>query len=119
MVRKRSGSVTRPCRVMVSGRVRLPNRRSERRAEKLLAVQQEISLRHNRELVGTEQTVIIDRITGKGTAEGRTLLDAPDIDNIVRVRFKGRLAAGEVAAVRIDRAGEYELNGTLIRKEGA
>ena len=92
-------------------------RTGRRRAEKLLAAQQEISLRHNQELEGTEQTVIIDRITGKGTAEGRTLLDAPDIDNIVRIRFKDRLAPGDIAAVRIDRAGEYELDGTLIRKE--
>ena len=94
-------------------------RTGRRRAEKLLAAQQQISLRHNRELVGTEQTVIIDRITGRGTAEGRTLLDAPDIDNIVRIRFEGRLAAGEVVAVRVDQAGEYELNGTLVRKEEA
>ena len=94
-------------------------RTGRRRAEKLLAAQQKISLRHNRELVGTEQTVIIDRITGRGTAEGRTLLDAPDIDNIVRIRFEGRLAAGDVVAVRVDQAGEYELNGTLVRKEEA
>ena len=94
-------------------------RTGRRRAEKLLAVQQGISLRHNQELVGTEQTVIIDRITGKGSAEGRTLLDAPDIDNVVRVRFRGSLAAGDLAAVRIDRACEYDLDGTLIRREKA
>lgn len=94
-------------------------RTGRRRAEKLLAAQQKISLRHNQELVGTEQTVIIDRITGRGTAEGRTLLDAPDIDNIVRIRFEGRLHAGEIITVRVEQAGEYELNGTSVRKEKA
>ena len=87
------------------------------RAEKLLKVQQKISLAHNQALIGSEQIVIIDSVTGKGSAEGRTLLDAPDIDNIVHVKFKGKLQAGDLAAVRIESAGEYELESTLIRKE--
>ena len=91
----------------------------EARAARLLEAQQEISRRHNESLLRSEQTVIIDRIVGEGLAEGRTLLDAPDIDNVVRVKFRGNLRAGEVAAVRIDRAQEYELEATLIRKEKA
>ena len=92
------------------------SRTGKARAGKLLAAQQEISLRHNQALIGTEQTVIIDRISGRGKAEGRTLSDAPDIDNLVHVRYQGRLTAGAVVTARIDQAAEYELEATLIRK---
>ena len=95
----------------------MPVRIGRARAEKLLKIQQKISLAHNQALIGSEQTVIIDSVTGKGKAEGRTLLDAPDIDNIVHIKFKGKLQPGDLAAVRIESAGEYELESTLIRKE--
>ena len=87
------------------------------RAEKLLSVQREISLRHNEALIGTEQTVIIDAVRGRGKADGRTLLDAPDIDNVVHVRYRGSLKPGDVIAVRVERAEEYELDAVMIRKE--
>ncbi|MBO4632591.1 MAG: 30S ribosomal protein S12 methylthiotransferase RimO [Lentisphaeria bacterium] len=89
----------------------------EARAARLLEAQQEISRRNNESLLHTEQTIIIDRIIRKGLAEGRTLLDAPDIDNVVRVKYRGSLQPGDVAAVRIERAREYELEATLIRKK--
>ena len=95
----------------------VPAKTGKTRANRLLAAQQEISRKHNEALVGSEQTVIIDSIRGRGRAKGRTLLDAPDIDNTVHVKYHGKLAAGDVATVRIDRAGEYELEATLIRKE--
>ena len=92
-------------------------RTGKKRAERLLAAQQEISRKHNEALLGSEQTVIIDSITGRGRADGRTLLDAPDIDNTVHVKYRGHLETGDVVSVRIDRAGEYELEATLVRKE--
>ena len=93
-------------------------RTGKKRAELLLAAQQEISRRHNEALIGTEQTVIIDALTGRSRADGRTLMDAPDIDNTVHVKYRGHLETGDVVSVRIDRAGEYELEATLIGKEG-
>ena len=95
----------------------VPVRIGRARAEKLLKIQQKISLGHNKALIGSAQTVIIDSVSGKGKAEGRTLLDAPDIDNIVHVKFKGKLRPGDLVTVRIESAGEYELESTLIRKE--
>ena len=92
-------------------------RTGKKRAELLLAAQQEISRRHTEALIGTEQTVIIDALTGRSRADGRTLMDAPDIDNTVHVKYRGHLDTGDVVTVRIDRAGEYELEATLVRKE--
>ena len=94
----------------------VPPRTGKARAARLLKVQQKISLAHNLALVGTEQEVLIDSVRGT-EAVGRTLLDAPDIDNIVHVKSRKKLAPGERVTVRIDRAAEYELEATLIRKE--
>lgn len=96
----------------------VPHRIGETRAAKLLKAQQKISLAHNQALVGTEQEILIDSVQGT-EAVGRTLLDAPDIDNIVHVRSRKKLNPGERVTVRIDRAAEYELEATLIRKERA
>ena len=94
----------------------VPSRTGKARAARLLQAQQKISLAHNQALIGTEQEVLIDSVRGT-EAVGRTLLDAPDIDNIVHVKSRERLASGERVTVRIDRAAEYELEATLIRKE--
>jgi len=94
----------------------VPPRTGKARAARLLKAQQKISLAHNQALIGTEQEVLIDSVRGT-EAVGRTLLDAPDIDNIVHVKSRKRLASGERVTVRIDRAAEYELEATLIRKE--
>ena len=85
-------------------------------AAKLLKAQQKISLAHNRALVGTEQKILIDSVQGT-EAVGRTLLDAPDIDNVVHVSSRKKLKPGERVMVRIERAAEYELEGSQVRKE--
>ena len=94
-------------------------RTAKARAEKLLKIQREISLRHNEAMLGTEQTVVIDTVSGRGKADGRTLLDAPDIDNIVHVKYTGKLEPGTTVTVRIERAREYELDAVPVRKEEA
>ena len=94
----------------------VPARTGKARAAKLLEAQRAISLARNRAMVGSEQTVVIDRIAGRGRAEGRTLLDAPDIDNLVRVKYQGKLQAGAVIRVRIVRAAEYELDAEMISR---
>jgi len=94
----------------------VPARTGKTRAAKLLQAQQEISLRRNEAMVGSEQPVIIDRIAVRGEAEGRTLLDAPDIDNLVRVKYRGKLRAGDRILVRIEQAAEYELDAVMIHR---
>ena len=93
----------------------VPPRTGKARAARLLKAQQKISLAHNLALVGTEQEVLIDSVRGT-KALGRTLLDAPDIDNIVKVKSRKKLVPGERVTVRIDQAAEYELEATLIRR---
>ena len=46
-------------------------------------------------------------------AKGRTRNDAPEIDGAVHVTSRRPLRLGEIATVRIDRANEYDLHGTV------
>ncbi|MCI6287665.1 MAG: radical SAM protein, partial [Lentisphaeria bacterium] len=95
----------------------VPAKTASARRAALLKAQRAVSLAHNRALIGTELPVIVDEITGRGKARGRTLFDAPDIDNLVNLRFKGKLAPGAVVTAKVDGASEYELNATLVAED--
>ncbi len=87
----------------------------QRRLRQLMEVQQGISASINRDrYLGKVIPVVIDAID-RSTAHGRTLLDAPDVDNAVSVRFTGRRrpAIGDVCQVRITTTGPYDLEGIL------
>jgi ribosomal protein S12 methylthiotransferase len=47
-------------------------------------------------------------------AKGRTRGDAPEIDGAVHVSSRRPLRLGEIATVKIDRADEYDLHGTVV-----
>jgi ribosomal protein S12 methylthiotransferase len=74
--------------------------------------QQKISARRLRRKVGTRQQVIIDE-AGPPDAKGRTRGDAPEIDGAVYVASRRPLRVGEMATVKIERADEYDLHGTV------
>ena len=85
--------------------------------------QQAISARRLKRKIGSRQAVIIDEVaTGKrsqasaGTmaAKGRTRGDAPEIDGTVHVTSRRPLRLGEIVTVRVERADEYDLHGTVI-----
>jgi ribosomal protein S12 methylthiotransferase len=85
--------------------------------------QQAISARRLKRKIGSRQAVIIDKVaTGKRSqasvgmmaAKGRTRGDAPEIDGTVHVTSRRPPRLGEIATVRIDRADEYDLHGTVI-----
>ena len=80
--------------------------------------QRKISLKHNKALLDQEVDVIVDGVEKRGVAYGRTLLDAPDIDNLVNIRFKGTLREGDVIRARVESVSEYELNVVYCQKKG-
>lgn len=87
----------------------VPSEIAEERRDQLLAVQQKISLAKNRRVVG--QTVrVLPEAEGDDEWFGRTVADAPDVDNVVR--FKPSSASSEgFVDVKITDAGPYELMG--------
>jgi ribosomal protein S12 methylthiotransferase len=65
------------------------------------------------------QRVLIDEVAPKGgSAVGRSMADAPEIDGVVHVkrppRSKDELRVGEFVDVRIESSDEHDLAGTLV-----
>jgi ribosomal protein S12 methylthiotransferase len=91
----------------LSGQV--PEREKHWRRARLMEAQAEISLRHNRALVGKEIEVLVEgQIAGRATRmRGRTPWQAPEIDGMVLLR--GEAEPGEFVRARVKRALTYDL----------
>jgi ribosomal protein S12 methylthiotransferase len=92
----------------------VPERVKRARRAHLMEVQGEISLKKNRDLVGTELEVLVEGpIPGRATRmRGRSRSQAPEIDGSVFLR--GEAMPGEFVRVRIDKALTYDLSGRVI-----
>ncbi|MFW5793034.1 MAG: 30S ribosomal protein S12 methylthiotransferase RimO [Bacteroidota bacterium] len=90
----------------------VPEKTKNLRAEKLMKVQQEISLNNNLSKIGKSFKVIIDR-EEDDCFVGRTEFDSPEIDNEVLIKKDSLLKAGEFFNIRITDAAEFELFGEL------
>ncbi len=87
----------------------VPNTTKILRSEKLMEIQQEISLKKNQKKVGTQTKVIIDRKEGSYWI-GRTEQDSPDVDNEVLIDAKKfSLQKGLFYDMEIERAEHFDL----------
>ena len=91
----------------------VPADEKQRRAEDIMAVQQEISLEKNEEKVGGVFKVIVDKKEA-GRYIGRTEFDSVEVDNEVIVPDAEGLKIGEFYNVRIDSAEAFDLYGTVV-----
>lgn len=89
----------------------VPQELKEMRAERIMKIQREISRGANERLVGTIQTIMVDRHEGEYSI-GRTQYDSPEVDNEVLV--EGMLPIGEYVKVRINNADDYEIFAQMI-----
>jgi len=80
----------------------------EERRDRLMEVQQAISLAKNRSFIGRTLGVLIEG-QGDGISVGRSYRDAPEIDCLVLVQAD--LPVGRIVPVRITDAIEYDLVG--------
>jgi ribosomal protein S12 methylthiotransferase len=85
----------------------------QRRAEEIMAVQQEISLEKNMEKVGQVYKVIVDKKEA-GRYLGRTEFDSVEVDNEVIIQTSQKLQPGNFVNVKITRAYDYDLEGELV-----
>jgi ribosomal protein S12 methylthiotransferase len=83
------------------------------RHDRLMALQQQISLEINQAQVGCTLDVLVEG-QGDGLSVGRSYRDAPEIDGLVLL--PGKVPIGEIAPVRITGAMEYDLTGEIQRK---
>ncbi len=92
----------------------IPEEVKQKRLDRLMAVQEEIALEKNEELIGKTLRVLVDRIEGDN-AIGRTQWDSPEVDPEVIVRNGSKLIPGEFANVVITGAYPFELEGETAR----
>jgi ribosomal protein S12 methylthiotransferase len=86
----------------------VPPEVKEERRERLMEMQQRISLAKNQALVGRTLDVLIEG-QGDGLSVGRSYRDAPEIDGLVLVQAE--LPVGKIVPVRVTGALEYDLVG--------
>jgi ribosomal protein S12 methylthiotransferase len=90
----------------------VPTEVKEERRDRLMALQQTISLQKNQAMVGRTLQVLIEG-QGDGLSLGRSYRDAPEIDGLVIV--EGAAPIGAMVPVRITGALMYDLSGTVAR----
>jgi ribosomal protein S12 methylthiotransferase len=83
----------------------------EIRYQRLMVLQQGISLQINQSWVGQKLDVLIEG-RQKGISIGRSYRDAPEIDGMVFV--EGKAAIGTIIPVRITGAMAYDLTGIPV-----
>jgi ribosomal protein S12 methylthiotransferase len=91
----------------------VPKEIVEERWHRFMAHQQAISKKRLKRKVGTRQQVIIDE-AGPTVAKGRSMGDAPEIDGTVYVKSRKALTVGDIVAVKIERADQYDLHGIAV-----
>ena len=89
-----------------------PELKAERRG-RFMELSQEISAARLAQKVGRTLQVLVDKLEGS-VAIARSPSDAPEIDGTVRIRGAKKLAVGELATVRITKAGAYDLEAQLL-----
>ena len=90
----------------MSGQVSV--RKARARLDKLMRLQQQISLECNSAFVGKELEVLVEGRTEDGVLFGRSYRDAPEIDGLVYLPG-ANAEPGSFVSVRIKEATEYDL----------
>jgi ribosomal protein S12 methylthiotransferase len=92
----------------------VPAEEKQRRAEDIMAVQQEISHEKNQEKLGKTFKVLVDKREA-GRYLGRTEFDSVEVDNEVIIQTSQKLQPGNFYNVRITKAYDYDLEGELVQ----
>lgn len=94
----------------------VPAEVKEARVEAIMEIQQGISWEINQEKVGKTFKIMIDRMD-EGYFVGRTEFDSPEVDNEVLIPIEegNYVTIGRFAQVRIERAEEFDLYGSVIK----
>ena len=89
----------------------VPNDVKDDRLDKLMLLQQNISLQINQTFVGQTLDMLVEGYDN-GITIGRSYRDAPEIDGLVIA--EGQAKVGQIVQAKIGSAMAYDLSGTLI-----
>jgi ribosomal protein S12 methylthiotransferase len=86
------------------------------RADRLMAIQQDISFAKNQAKIGQTFKVLIDRKEGQYFI-GRTEFDSPEVDNEVLIKAKKNYCRiGDFVTITVIDAEEYDLFGEILQQ---
>lgn len=91
----------------------VPAEEKEARAQEIMELQQEISYEKNQERIGQTLKVLVDK-KESGRYLGRTEFDSVDVDNEVIINTDRPLKPGEFVHVKIEKAYDFDLEGSLV-----
>jgi ribosomal protein S12 methylthiotransferase len=93
----------------------VPEKIKRKRADAVMALQQEISFKLNQEKIDNTYKILVDRKEGDYFI-GRTEFDSPDVDNEVLVKADKDtyLRIGDFSTVKIYEASDFDLYGRLV-----
>lgn len=83
------------------------------RRDRLMKLQQQISLENNEKYIGTTIKCIVEGYTDDGVIILRSEHDAPEIDGVVYATSENPVVPGDIEEVKITRADEYDLFGEI------
>ena len=90
----------------------LPEEIKNSRRDQLMLLQQDISANKSKSYIGKTLEVLVEKKNGH-EYEGRSYMDAPEIDGIVIFKSYDVLEIGDFANVKITEATEYDLIGEI------
>ena len=93
----------------------IPDEIKQERLDRLMLLQQKISLRRNKARICTVEQVLVTDTDGHGNILGRSSREAPEADGEIYVSCgEARPQPGQFIPVRIVSAEEYDLRGTML-----
>ena len=95
----------------------IPEDIKQERLDMVMMAQMEISNEHNAALVGRTLKVMVDSSEEDGSYVGRTMYDAPEIDDSVLFTSRRDLRPGDIVNVLIEDAFDYDLTGIETEEE--
>ena len=84
------------------------------RRDRLMKLQQQISLENNEKYIGSTIKCIVEGYTDDGIVILRSEHDAPEIDGVVYAKSNEPVVPGDIEEVKITRADEYDLFGEIV-----
>jgi len=96
---------------------RVSSEMAEERAAVIMELQQGISWKRNKAMIGSMVPVLIDGVSTepKGMLQGRTAYQAPEIDGVVSIK-KGTADIGDSVMVKVTQAEPYDLAGEIVKR---
>ncbi len=92
----------------------IPAKIKKQRRDRLMKLQQKISLENNEKYIGMNLKCIVEGYTDEGVIILRSEHDAPEIDGVVYASCERQVIPGDIENVNITKADEYDLFGIII-----